>query len=223
MASLKNSDTILSDLKVQLKKAKVDVKALSTLAQQGDEKFVEKFIRESLSIPTSDFEALSSQLYIACFWGFKQIVEAVIAKNVNIDNQNKGTLWTPLHAACFQEHGPIVMVLLNKGAQPELPDSEGRTAKDFASISPKIWPLFAALNFKPTPRSKLMKLGIIKSDNDSHDLPKALTSGIKMADRQCELPTGDGNAALGVAQDGDVLANSKEAQKRSQITLQALR
>lgn len=38
MASLRNSQTVLLDLKVQLKKAKVDVKALSTLAQQGDEK-----------------------------------------------------------------------------------------------------------------------------------------------------------------------------------------
>lgn len=54
------------------------------------------------------------------------------------------------------------MLLLNKGAQPELPDSEGRTAKDFASISPKIWPFFASLDFKPTPRNKLVKSGILK-------------------------------------------------------------
>ena len=67
--------------------------------------------------------------------------------------QNKETLWTPLHAATFQEHGKvyaskltsigkynlqntvfgtklvslqIVMLLLERNAQPELPDSDGR-------------------------------------------------------------------------------------------------
>lgn len=44
-----------------------------------------------------------------------------------------------------------------------------------------------------------------------------------MADRQYNLPQGGKNDGLAVAQDGDVLANSTEEKKRSEITLQALR
>ncbi|XP_020627599.1 ankyrin repeat and SOCS box protein 3-like [Orbicella faveolata] len=82
-------------------------------------------------------------LFLACFWGFHDVVKTLLDKGADINAQNKDTLWTPLHAATFQEHGKIVMLLLERNAQPELPDSEGRSAKDFASASDKVWPHFA--------------------------------------------------------------------------------
>lgn len=56
-----------------------------------------------------------------------------------------GTGWTALHAAAFQDHGKVVRVLLDHGADPKRTDSEGRTPVDYASISEPIWPFFAGM------------------------------------------------------------------------------
>jgi hypothetical protein len=54
-----------------------------------------------------------------------------------------GTGWTALHAAAFQEHGKVVRILLDRGANPRAKDVEGRAPVDYASISEAIWPFFA--------------------------------------------------------------------------------
>ncbi|KAJ8313636.1 hypothetical protein KUTeg_008197 [Tegillarca granosa] len=124
---------------------------------------VEDFLTENIKIDGSGPDVLQSQLYIACFWGIKEIVQQLLNRQVNPNCQNKGTLWTPLHAATFQEHGPVVMLLLENGAQPELPDSEGRTPKDFASASEKVWPHFAIIpGIVRTSKSELVSKGVIK-------------------------------------------------------------
>eukprot|EP00118_Oscarella_pearsei_P008379 m.42752 g.42752 ORF g.42752 m.42752 type:complete len:148 (+) comp33384_c0_seq9:892-1335(+) len=71
-------------------------------------------------------------------------------------------MWTPLHAAAFQEHGKIVMYLLEAGAHPDIPDSEGRTPKDFASASDVIWSHFAAAGCQRTSKKNLVEMGIIR-------------------------------------------------------------
>lgn len=158
--------TVLRDLQSHLRTAQVPFEQLSTLAQQGDDLLVERFLTENIRIQGSGPEVLQSQLYISCFWGMKEIVHQLLSRGVDINFQNKGTLWTPLHAAAFQEHGPVVMVLLENRAAPEKPDSEGRTPKDFASASDKIWPHFGALGLERTPRWELVEKSVIKKESD---------------------------------------------------------
>lgn len=150
------------DLQKHLKGLNTATPDLSTLAQKGDEKLVEQFMTEDIQIGGTADEKLQSQLYIACFWGFYDVVKTLLDKGADVNAQNKETLWTPLHAAAFQEHGKIVMLLLERNGQPELPDCEGRTAKDFASASDKVWPHFAALNCPRTSKQELIEKGIIK-------------------------------------------------------------
>ena len=54
------------------------------------------------------------------------------------------------------------MQLLEKGANAVVKDSEGRTPKDFASASDKIWGHFAAEGHQRTPKPTLIEMGIIK-------------------------------------------------------------
>ncbi|ELU14833.1 hypothetical protein CAPTEDRAFT_207542 [Capitella teleta] len=137
---------------------------------------VEQFLSESIAIKSADPSTslknqgsiLSSQLYLASFWGFRDIVRRILelAKDqeipFDVNAQNKVSLWTPLHAAAFQEHGPIVMMLLEHGADPNSTDSNGRSPKDFASASDKLWGHFAMLGLKRTDRSTLVSMGILK-------------------------------------------------------------
>ncbi|KAJ7365212.1 hypothetical protein OS493_007864 [Desmophyllum pertusum] len=162
----KSLEDVDYDLQRNLKGVNTRTPDLSTLAQKGDEKLVEQFMTEDVQISGGADEKLQSQLYIACFWGFHDVVKTLLDKGADVNAQNKGTLWTPLHAATFQEHGKIVMLLLGRNAQPELLDSEGRSAKDFASASDKVWPHFAALNCPRTSKQELIEKGIIKKLED---------------------------------------------------------
>merc|ERR1712226_1558230 len=196
---------IMQDLQAHLAKANVQVNNLSTLARKGDDKLVEKFLSESVFMRTpsgskreladNKAEVLESQLYIACFWGFRDIVKGIIELSrsqnieINVNKQNKGTLWTPLHAATFQEHGPIVMYLLENDAQPELEDSEGRSPKDFASASDKLWGHFAMIGMARTPKPQLVEMGVIRKSEltapqgslGSTSNPRQSGQGIRMA------------------------------------------
>ncbi|XP_070566784.1 ankyrin repeat and protein kinase domain-containing protein 1-like [Ptychodera flava] len=161
-ARVPKDESVMIDLQKQLKTANISLPELSTLAQKGDEKLVEKFLSENIDIEGDDETKKHSQLYIAAFWGFHDIVKSLLDTGVEINYQNKGTLWTPLHAATFQENGKVVMLLLERGAQPELQDSEGRSPKDFASASEKIWAHFAMLGCPRSSKQELINKGIIK-------------------------------------------------------------
>ncbi|XP_074623564.1 uncharacterized protein LOC141881668 [Acropora palmata] len=155
-------DEIDFELRKKLKGVDTKTPNLSTLAQKGDEKLVEQFMTEDVQIDGDADQKLQSQLYIACFWGFYDVAKTLLDKGADVNAQNKDTLWTPLHAATFQEHGKIVMLLLDRNAQPELPDGDGRSAKDFASASDKVWSHFAALSCPRTSKQELIEKGIIK-------------------------------------------------------------
>ncbi|XP_071508598.1 uncharacterized protein [Diadema antillarum] len=168
-----SSDNIMLDLQNQLRTAKINVPDLSTLAQKGEEKLVERFLSESVEVKGETGEVLQSQLYIAAFWGFHDVIKGLLEGGADINFQNKNTLWTPLHAAAFQEHGKVVMLLLQEGAQPELPDRDGRTATDFASASNKIWAHFAALGCPRTSKQDLISKGIIKKVSTGGSRPSS--------------------------------------------------
>lgn len=206
--------TVLRDLQSHLRTAQVPFEQLSTLAQQGDDLLVERFLTENIRIQGSGPEILQSQLYISCFWGMKEIVQQLLSRGVDINFQNKGTLWTPLHAAAFQEHGPVVMVLLENGAAPEKPDSEGRTPKDFASASDKIWPHFGALGLERTPRWELVEKSVIKKVNqgvlgqDSHQRKSAIRMSSDSRPESAYAYNSD--PFIHAAVTGDVLADQDE-------------
>ena len=54
------------------------------------------------------------------------------------------------------------MLLLEKGANPLIPDSEGRSARDFASASDCMWPHFASHGCQRISKQDLIDRGIIK-------------------------------------------------------------
>ncbi|KAL8567970.1 hypothetical protein ACOMHN_029145 [Nucella lapillus] len=205
-------DAVLRDLRVHLQTAQIPLENLSTLAKQGDDQLVQKFLSENIQIDGSGPEARQSQLYIACFWGIKPIVQQLLQAGTNPNKQNKGSLWTPLHAATFQEHGPVVMLLLDNDAQPELPDAEGRTPKDFAAASDKIWPLFAAMQLERTSRAELIDKHIIRKGS-AQNAARQPGRGIMMADYSGPM-AGQNDRFMQAAMMGDVLAEDADRQSR---------
>ncbi|XP_064647825.1 uncharacterized protein LOC135500340 isoform X2 [Lineus longissimus] len=208
---------IIQDLQENLRTARFPAENLSTIAQKGDTRLVEQFLTENVPIQGTGPGAVQSQLYVACFWGFKGLVKQLLVKGVDVNGQNKGTLWTPLHAATFQEHGPVVMLLLENGARMDIKDSEGRSPKDFASASEKIWIHFAARNLNRTSKAELMRMGIWVDKQTSPCVsPRRPGEGIKMADNRGgpqDSSTSDPyrNAAL----NGDVLAQDQTSNQAS--------
>eukprot|EP00794_Sanderia_malayensis_P003507 gene3507-4007_t len=129
---------------------------LSTLAQKGDEKLVEMFMGENVKFGDGASETAQNQLYMASFWGLHDVVRTLLDNRANPNGENPATKWTPLHAAAFLEHGKVIMLLLEKGADPNKEDFAARAPKDFASASDKIWSLFAAHGCKRTTKQELV-------------------------------------------------------------------
>ncbi|XP_033104104.1 serine/threonine-protein phosphatase 6 regulatory ankyrin repeat subunit B-like [Anneissia japonica] len=229
-ASVSKDESVLRDLQFQLKNARISLPKLSTLAQKGDEMLVEKFMTECVEVEGDDKAVKQSQLYIASFWGFHDVVKSLIDSGADVNKQNNGTLWTPLHAATFQEHGKVVMLLLERGAQAELPDAEGRTPADFGSASDKIWAHFASVGCHKTSRQNLVQKQIIKEGGATDAGNKqglgssSLGIGVKMAallepdfmvDRQDSFSrrnkrTNQDSSQMYAALGGDVLAGESD-------------
>ncbi|XP_052799471.1 uncharacterized protein LOC128231078 isoform X2 [Mya arenaria] len=216
---------ILQDLQVHLRTAKVPLENLSTLVQEGDEQqqrcildsasqeLVERFLSENVKVEGQGPEVIHSQLYIACFWGIRNVVEHLLRNRVDPNHPNRITLWTPLHAAAFQEHGPIVMMLLEYGAKPDSADSEGRTPIDFASASDKIWPHFAALGVKRVSRAELVEKRVLRpaSSHSAGRRARPAGQGIEMAsfDRGEAKYEYNSDPFIHAAVTGDVLADQE--------------
>ncbi|KAH9520107.1 Ankyrin repeat and SOCS box protein 11 [Bulinus truncatus] len=200
-----DGDRVLLEIQAELQRVDRTNRTISTLAKQGNDELVQDFLTEKFKIQSAGPLARVSQLYIASFWGLKDSVQKLLEAGTDPNFQNEETLWTPLHAATFQEHGPIIMMLLEYGAQPELPDAQDRTAADFASASDTVWPLFAALNIPRTPRSDLIKKQILRPGSGMKDQRENISLDFKTASDN-DGRSNNYNAALS----GDVLANEHE-------------
>eukprot|EP00112_Aurelia_sp_Birch-Aquarium-sp1_P023133 Seg6780.1 transcript_id=Seg6780.1/GoldUCD/mRNA.D3Y31 product="Homeobox protein Wariai" protein_id=Seg6780.1/GoldUCD/D3Y31 len=199
---------------------------LSTLAQKGDEKLVELFMTENISLGNETKETSKSQLYVASFWGLHDVVKALIENGTDINCQNDKTKWTPLHAAAFQEHGKVIMLLLESGADPEIEDFWSRTPKDFASASDKIWSLFAASGCTRTTKQELIGKKVLqksyeggKQAQDVGQGRKSTASSLLRFDDDSSVGSENSNA-YNAAMNGDVLAGSNENQTTGLIKLQ---
>ena len=119
-----------------------------------------------IDLDTTDLDGLGpdgmSPLCVAATWGYDEIVRQLLDAGCdpNVRNQD-GVCGTALHAAACQEHGKIIHLLLQAGADGTLADAEGRTACDFASISDGLWPLFAARGLPRTPKDVLVAKRVI--------------------------------------------------------------
>ncbi|XP_052246994.1 ankyrin repeat and SOCS box protein 11-like isoform X2 [Dreissena polymorpha] len=210
---------ILQDLQVHLRTARVPLENLSTLVQEGDEQLVERFLSENVKVEGQGQAVVHSQLYIACFWGIRDVVDHLLRNGVDPNRANNITKWTPLHAATFQEHGPIVMMLLEYGARPDSPDYEGRTPIDFASASDKIWPHFAAMGVKRVSRAELVEKRVLRPTS-SHSVGRRIrpfSQGIEMAsfDRTESKYEHNSDPFIHAAVTGDVLADQEQGETTS--------
>ncbi|PIK62286.1 hypothetical protein BSL78_00809 [Apostichopus japonicus] len=86
----------------------------------------------------------------------------------DINLTNSGTGWTACHCAAFQAHGKVLMKLMKYKPNLTIKDSQGRTASDFASALDTIWPFFAAEGCSRTPKTELIRLGIVRKVTE-HD------------------------------------------------------
>ncbi|OQS04469.1 kinase, partial [Thraustotheca clavata] len=108
----------------------------------------------------------TTPLCAAALWGNEVMVKFLLSRGARVSARNDGTSWTALHAAAFQEHGKVVRILLDAGADPYARDAEGRTPTDYASISEAIWPFFAARGCEKSIKSDLVGKGIIRKVQD---------------------------------------------------------
>ena len=115
----------------------------------------------------------------ASMWGNQTMIEILLENNdIDVNCRNKYTGWTALHAATFQENGKVVRVLLKHGANPMAKDLEGRTPKDYASISENVWPFFADLDLEPTSKKELLEKRIVRKLREEEEPSK--TKGIRV-------------------------------------------
>ena len=136
--------------------------SLATACACGQESIVSFLV----DLQDTDIDAVGadgvSPLCAATIWGYDGIVRLLLEATCDPNVRNADSMRsTALHAAASQEHGKIVHLLLQAGANATLEDGEGRTACDFASVSDAVWPLFAARGLQRTPKSTLVEKRVI--------------------------------------------------------------
>lgn len=112
-----------------------------------------------------------SPLCVAATWGYVEIVRKLLDAGCDPNVRNEDTTAsTALHAASCQEHGPIIHLLLQAGADAMVQDGDGRTPCDFASVSDSLWPLFAARGYTRTPKDVLVVKRVIYKIDPASDV-----------------------------------------------------
>jgi hypothetical protein len=110
-------------------------------------------------------------LCAAVMWGQEAAVQALLELRADVRATSAGAMWTALHAACLQESGKVAMMLLEAGADPMQPDTEGVTPVDFASCSDAVWPFFAAKGCARTGKEELIAKKVIRKTASEEPAP----------------------------------------------------
>eukprot|EP00055_Hartaetosiga_balthica_P011633 m.53593 g.53593 ORF g.53593 m.53593 type:complete len:196 (+) comp7673_c0_seq1:33-620(+) len=100
-------------------------------------------------------------LCIASFWGYVEIVKYLLEKGADVNGKNPGNGWTALHSAAMQGHGKVVFELMDGNPDLLIEDRNGCTAVDYASALDNVWPHFAMMGAKRTPKRDLIAKNII--------------------------------------------------------------
>ncbi|XP_071941775.1 uncharacterized protein [Antedon mediterranea] len=139
---------------------------LATAAATGNKNLVQSLIQRGANINGRSKDGFSP-LCNAAFWGYSDIVEFLLEQGADVNQCNGGTRWTACHCAAFQDHGRVIMKLMNFKPNLALKDSKGRTAADFASALDSIWPFFEAEGCSRTRKQQLIEMDIIKKVKDT--------------------------------------------------------
>jgi len=139
-------------------------------AAEGNETLVAKYLAEGDDPNVQDSDG-TTPLIAASTWGFAAAIEALLEAGADTKVAMPRTGWTPLHAAASQNNGKVLMMLVNKGADPNAADVTGRTPADFASASQAIWPFFEAQGCVRTSQQRLKDLGILVAEYEE-DAPQ---------------------------------------------------
>ena len=151
--------------------------------------------------------------------GERACVELLLRGGADVNAPNAKGSWTPLHAAAYEQHGAVVMLLMERGADPTVTDGEGRTPADYASLSEGVWPLFEARGCRRLTQSQLVDIGVLKvspqgaaSDGQRDGVPRSESGNGRFTVRPPWRPVTRAGTALGAPPESnatiDVLGNA---------------
>ena len=166
-----------------------------------------------------------SPLCIAATWGYVEIVQLLLDAGCDPNVRNEdATSSTALHTAACQEHGKIIHMLLQAGADATLQDYEGRTACDYASVSDGLWPLFAARGYKRTPKDVLVVKRIIHKVDPTSEVADATTDrpGSSVQHGTLSFYSRPGSAYVRSDAKGPAGASSSGAERLAQVPENAI-
>ena len=135
--------------------------SLSAAVGSGSLKLIRKLVEDGANVDEPGIDG-TTPLCCAAMWGFTEAAETLLDFGAEVNACCPGTGATPLHLAAFQAKGKVIMLLLERGADPHLEDKSGRTPTEYASVSEAIWPLFAARGCARSSKEHLLRIGIIR-------------------------------------------------------------
>jgi ankyrin repeat protein len=107
--------------------------SLHAACLKGDIEAVKSSIAKREDVNAKDHNKLTP-LHVACFRGYKDIVELLIENqaNVNVSTTESPAVESPLHLACLKNHLEIVKLLLENGADIDAQDKNKQTPLHYA-------------------------------------------------------------------------------------------
>lgn len=87
--------------------------------------------------PKDSFVSRTHPLYYAASFGLADIVRIILDTETNIDINELGgrAHATALHVACYRDHPEVVKLLLERGADPDIPNSTGESPMYWANFN----------------------------------------------------------------------------------------
>ena len=125
--------TFLRHLQIDVGRTYSDLSALLLLAcRNGQANIAQLLLDHGAKINQTGYLG-ETALSAACNMGHKDIVELLLkTPGVEVDTAPNPSQRTPLIQACQKGYVDIARLLLNHGANPDLPDKQGKTALDYA-------------------------------------------------------------------------------------------
>ncbi len=97
-----------------------------------------KLIKEGAQLNEENLYYKKTPLYLAIDGkSFNVVKELINNEKVNLNLPRKKNGWTPLHKAVHMQSAKMIRLLLEKGADPHIPDNRGKTALDYMAKSNK--------------------------------------------------------------------------------------
>jgi glycerophosphodiester phosphodiesterase len=145
----------LSEEKLAHRKAISQSGAALALATRSNFVAIVKLLVEAGVDVNYEDEGGETALHMAARYGYTECAEVLLegcrGNKAEVDKPEKTFAWTPLFIACVDDHLPVVELLLAAGANAELCDNSGWTAKEHAALRGHM--VIAARLVELTPKS----------------------------------------------------------------------